>query len=110
MRRLLTSLVAVGAFAIAMVVPCSASAEVREITGTIYKVHAAGWNNFPFRIYFTGDPVFCAGRTWAYVSEQEQNYKALTAMLLSARLAGGTVSLTVEPDASGWCRILEAVY
>ena len=62
--------------------------------------------NFPFRVSLVGYPGLCAtGWNWAYLDAASGEYKAMSSLLLSAFAMNKSVQISVNRDASGYCRI-----
>jgi hypothetical protein len=58
-----------------------------------------------FRVYMTNVSVMCGSNSWAYLSVTDSNYNAMAATLLSAKVAGTSVTLYLTLDGSSYCHI-----
>jgi len=57
-----------------------------------------------FRVYMANVSVMCGSNNWAHLSVTDNNYNGMAAALLSAKLAGSTVTLFLTLDGP-YCHI-----
>ena len=106
--KLKTKLVSIGAAAM-MLVFSAAFAWDGSVTGTIQAIDVVGGasnvGNYDIRVSLSGGPLMCAGGVgWAYINATDPNYQVLAAILMSAKVSGGQVTVLTVRE-SGYCHI-----
>lgn len=99
MKRLARSLVVLVGLSVAGV----ASAWDVVSTQYVVNVDVAEQGNYPFRVYF--DEPLCDGVNWGFVSDADANYRVFVAVLMTARVTNSLVTIYMNRDAPGRCRI-----
>lgn len=57
------------------------------VAGRILATHVTAGTNFGFRIELEGTPVMCTGGSaWAYLNDNDSNYKTFVSVLLLAKI------------------------
>jgi hypothetical protein len=75
---------------------------------TITNLFVAGGDNYHFRVYGMQPVSACSAEpTMAYLNEKDSGSKGQIGTLLMVYSTGKTVRFFVEPDANGYCHILE---
>jgi hypothetical protein len=94
----------------AMALPMMADAAPGRFTGAFKPAgpYVSGGNNYYFRVQGLPDSAGCL-QNWAFVNEADSGSKGKIATLLMAYSQGRNVSLYVEEDGAGYCRIVEFV-
>ena len=73
--------------------------------GTIYAVDVTGGNNYGVRVHVTGVTNMCgSGSSWAYLNEQDSNYKVYVAAIMMAKAQGSPVTVYTTRE-NGYCHI-----
>jgi hypothetical protein len=78
------------------------------VSGQINLVEGSTTTNggFPFVVTLKNSPVLCNNtNTTAYLLNTDTNYRVNTAILLTAKSLGSTVTLSSNQDSSGYCQI-----
>lgn len=107
--RTITRQVSMLALAVMAALPTVASAAGR-FTGAFKPAgpYVSGGNNYYFRVQGLPSSANCL-QNWAFVDEADSGSKGKIATLLMAYAQGRNVSLYVEEDGAGYCRIIELV-
>ncbi|MEZ0391230.1 MAG: hypothetical protein ACAH59_03375 [Pseudobdellovibrionaceae bacterium] len=64
-------------------------------------------SNYHLRLRLEGSPALCASTAiWAYLNETDENFKAISAAVLSAKALNQSINLYTTKDATtGYCKI-----
>jgi len=76
----------------------------------ITQLYISGAENFHVRV--SGFPAISActtGPTWAYINQSQSGSKEYIAALMIAYASGKPVNIYWQPDASGYCQIIEMI-
>jgi hypothetical protein len=77
-----------------LIVGAAAHAWDGTSTGTISAIEVTNGTNQGFRIYLTGVTAMCSGGTmWAYLNDDDSNYKTYAAALMMAKAQASTVTI-----------------
>jgi hypothetical protein len=76
----------------------------------ITQLYISGAENFHVRVSGFGYISACSnGPTWAYINQSQSGSKEYIAALMIAYASGKPVNLFWQPDANGYCQIIEMI-
>lgn len=102
MSKSLSSYILFGLLAASFVYDAAAQTSV---TGRIVQTDVAAGQNYGFRVYIGSVGAHCTGGpNWAFVNENDSNYKTFVTTLLLAKVSGSNVSIW-STNVGGYCQI-----